>query len=75
VAKDKFKDRKFKDAKERIRFFAAAYNYGFLRPVEEIEKRIMQKSFPLGVNYKKEQVAYTDLAIDFFEHYATEFEK
>jgi hypothetical protein len=75
VAKDKFKDRTFKDAKGRVRFFAAAYNYGFLRPIEEIEKRVTQKSFPFGVNYKKEQVAYTDLAIEFYEKYAKDFEK
>jgi hypothetical protein len=75
VAKDKFKDKVFKDSKERVRFFAAAYNYGFLRPIDEIEKRIIQKSFPFGVNYKKEQVAYTDLAVEFFEKYAKEFEK
>jgi hypothetical protein len=75
VAKDKFKDRKLKDAKERIRFFATAYNYGFLRPIEEIEKRITQKSFPHGVNYKGEQLAYSDFSIEFFEKYAKEFEK
>ena len=75
VAKDKFKDRKFKDAKERIRFFATAYNYGFVRPVDEIEKRINQKSFPYGLKYKGEQMAYADFSIEFFENYAKEFEK
>jgi hypothetical protein len=75
VAKDKFKDRKFKDVKERIRFFATAYNYGFVRPIEEIEKRINQKSFPYGVKYKGEQMAYADFSIEFFEKYASQFEK
>jgi hypothetical protein len=75
VAKDKFKDRNFKDAKERIRFFATAYNYGFNRPIPEIEKRITQKSFPHGANYKGEQMAYSDFSIEFFENYAKDFEK
>ena len=75
VASDKFKERKFKDSKERVRFFAAAYNYGFTRPIEEIEKRITQKSFPFGVKYKGKQVAYSDLAVEFFENYASQFEK
>jgi hypothetical protein len=75
VAKDKFKHRTFKSPKERIRFFATAYNYGFFRPEIEIETWQNKKAFPFGAQYKGEQVSYADLAIEFYEKYATQFDK
>lgn len=75
VAKDKFKHRTFKSPKERIRFFATAYNYGFFRPEIEIETWQNKKAFPFGAHYKGEQVAYSDLAIEFYEKYAAQFDK
>lgn len=75
VAKDKFKNRVFKSPKERVRFFATAYNYGFNRPETEIEAWQKKKAFPFGTQYKAEQVGYADLAIEFYEKYAPQFEK
>ena len=75
VAKDKFKHRYFKDVKERIRFFATAYNYGFYRDECEIENWQQKKAFPHGSHFKGKQVAYADLAIEFFEKYAMLFEE
>ena len=75
VAKDKFKNRAFLNAKERVRFFATAYNYGFTRPETEIEAWQKKKAFPFGTNYKGEQVAFSDLAVEFFEKYAAQFDK
>ena len=75
VAKDKFKNRTFLNAKERVRFFATAYNYGFTRPETEIEAWQKKKAFPFGTNYKGEQVAFSDLAVEFFEKYAAQFDK
>jgi hypothetical protein len=75
VAKDKFKNRVFKSPKERIAFFATAYNYGFLQKETDIETWQKNKAFPFGSKYKEEQVAFSDLAVEFFEKYATQFEK
>ena len=73
VAQDVFKHRVFKNNKERVRFFATAYNYGFLRHEKEIEERLHRAIFPFGVNYKGEQVPYGDLSVEFFNNYAKEF--
>jgi hypothetical protein len=63
VAKDKFKNRAFKTATERVRFFATAYNYGFMRPEADIEAWQKKKAFPFGSQYKGEQVAFSDIQI------------
>lgn len=73
VATDKFKYRTFNNQASKVRFFAAAYNYGFMRPENEIEAKQFQKSFPFGVSYKGEQVAYSDLSLEFLTRYATKF--
>ena len=73
VATDKFKHRTFKNQESKIRFFAAAYNYGFMRPENEIEAKQFQKSFPFGVGYNKEQIAYSDLSIEFLNKYIYKF--
>ncbi len=75
VAMDKFKHRTFKSRKERIHFFATAYNYGFFRPETDIEAWQKKKAFPFGTQYNGEQVAYADLAVEFYEKYASQFEK
>lgn len=75
VAKDKFKNRTFANANERVRFFATAYNYGFMRSETEIEAWQKKIAFPYGSNYKGEQVAFSDLAVEFFEKYAPQFEE
>ena len=75
AAKDVFKKRKFKNAKERVHFFATAYNYGFQKPESEIESWQKRKCFPFGSKHKGEQVGFGDLAVEFFNKYATEFEQ
>ena len=73
VAQDKFKHRTFKNKQERVRFYATAYNYGFFRPENEIETWLNIAQFPYGSKYKGEQVAYGDLAVEFFDNYAKFF--
>jgi hypothetical protein len=75
AAKDVFKNRKFKTAKDRVHFFATAYNYGFQKPEKEIEAWEKRKCFPFGSKHKGEQVGFGDLAVEFFEKYSAEFEK
>ena len=73
VANDVFKNKIFKNATERVRFYATAYNYGFLKPIEDIEKWQAKVAFPYGLQYKGNQVAYSDLSIEFLEKYSKEF--
>jgi hypothetical protein len=73
IAKDIFKDKIFKNENERVRFYATAYNYGFLKPVADIERWQMKVAFPYGAQYKGNQVSYGDLAVEFFEKYAKDF--
>jgi hypothetical protein len=73
IAQDKFKHQTFKTKQERVRFYATAYNYGFLRPETEIDARINKAQFPFDSKYVGEQVPYGDLAVEFFENYAKNF--
>ena len=73
IANDLFRNKKFENAQERIRFFAAAYNYGFLQPQLEIEQWQSKIAFPYGIKYKGAQVVYADLSVEFYEKYANEF--
>ncbi len=73
VANDVFKNKIFKNATERVRFYATAYNYGFLKPIEDIEKWQAKVAFPYGLQYQGNQVAYGDLSVEFLEKYSKEF--
>ena len=75
VAKDKFKNRHFPSIKERVTFFATAYNYGFMKPEAEIEAWQKKKAFPYGIKFKGEQAAFSDFATAFFEKYACDFDE
>ena len=75
VAYDRFRHRTFATRQERIHFFATAYNYGFMKSECEIEEWQQRKRFPYGGKYKGEQAAFGDLAVDFFDKYAAEFEQ
>ena len=74
VAQDKFKHRALATAKDRIRFFATAYKYGFTKPETDIDAWQKRKAFPFGAKYKGEQASFSDFAIAFYEKYAPEFE-
>jgi hypothetical protein len=73
VAHDIFKNKTFKTPSERVCFYATAYNYGFLKPIEDIEKWQAKVAFPYGLQYKGTQVAYSDLSIEFLDKYAKGF--
>lgn len=75
IAYDRFRNRTFTTRQERIHFFATAYNYGFMKSECEIEAWQQRKRFPYGGKYKGEQTAFGDIAVDFFDKYATEFEQ
>jgi hypothetical protein len=65
VANHKFANVKFKNKEDRIRFYSAAYNFGFTRSSDEIKKWQSKHVFPFGKNYKGEQVSYSDISIFF----------
>ena len=73
VARDLFKNKIFKTPAERVHFFAAAYNYGFEKPLSDIEKWQNKVAFPYGVQYKGNQLVYANIAVEFLEKYAQEF--
>ena len=73
VANHKFKDLSFSNKKEQIRFYASAYNFGFLKPIEEISNWQTKKMFPYGKNYKGSQMAYCDVSIAFLDFYPSIF--
>ncbi len=74
IVGDLYKNKIFKSPKDRVRFFATAYNYGFNRPEGEIELSQKKKNFPHGKLYKGTQLSYGDFSVEFFEKYSQEFE-
>lgn len=69
IVSQKFKNIKWKNKTEKIRFYATAYNHGFNKTEEEIKHWIDIKVFPYGTNYKANQYAYSDIAVDFYINY------
>lgn len=67
VANHRFKNEIFNDFEDRIRFYAAAYNYGFTRPIEEIKAWQDKKAFLYGPEYKGKQMSYADFAYTFYQ--------
>lgn len=63
-----------KTASERVKFFATAYNGGFLRSAESIEKSQQYRFFPDGVGYpQKDQYSYADVSRYAYEKTLREF--
>jgi hypothetical protein len=56
---------KFPDLRERISFYAAAYNYGFQSKYDEIRQWEKKVSFPGRT--EKSIISYSELAVDFLE--------
>lgn len=67
VAEHRFRCLQFKNTEERIGFYAAAYNYGFMKPVEEILQWQNKKLFPYGSKYTEKQESYADFAVAFYK--------
>jgi hypothetical protein len=66
---------RFEDDEARLRFFATAYNFGFTKPIAEIEAWMNEKAFPYGKKFKTEQFAFCELSVAFYEHHYSQFEK
>ena len=63
----RFKNIKFKSEDSKIDFYATAYNLGFWKSFQEIEKQQQMPTFPGGyVDYEK-NYPYGTIAVDFYK--------
>jgi hypothetical protein len=62
----KFRNVKFKDSSEKVRFYATCYNHGFNCSKEEIEKWVDIKTFPNGYNSTQKNYCYADVSLLFY---------
>jgi len=53
---------------EKIAFYAAAYNYGYLSDELSISKHMTKKTFPYGLESDKKQYSYADISVYFFQN-------
>ncbi|MDZ7876714.1 MAG: hypothetical protein U5L45_03545 [Saprospiraceae bacterium] len=75
ICNNKFKNEVFADTNEKIKFFAAAYNFGFDKDVKDIKAWTTRKAFPYGVKFKGKQMIYSEVSANFYTKYADEFFK
>ncbi|MBN1821739.1 MAG: hypothetical protein JW833_13550 [Prolixibacteraceae bacterium] len=61
-----YKDHRWTDGIEKIRFYAAAYNGGFSNTEAWIRQQMEAKTFHTGIVKPKECYCYADIAADFF---------
>jgi len=69
----RFAHKKFASNVLKLRFFAAAYNFGFLNTAAKIQQWSQNKAFPYGKNYVGKQQNYTYIALDFYLTEASKF--
>lgn len=68
IISEKFKDIKWQDDVEMLKFYATAYNHNFCASKKEIDKWLNAKTFPYGASYKGEQYSYSDIAVYFYNN-------
>lgn len=66
VMRHKFSNEVFPSQKEKLRFFASAYNLGIKHNAEEIQKNSSAHIFPYGSKYGDNQHCYAEIAVDYF---------
>ncbi|MBW8051416.1 MAG: hypothetical protein FVQ77_13960 [Cytophagales bacterium] len=69
IISEKFKDIKWQDDVEKLKFYATAYNHNFCASKQEIEKWINAKTFPYGASYEGEQYSYSDISVYFYNNH------
>ena len=52
----------------KLKFFASAYNSGFLQGAEKIEKYMVQNYFPYGKNYHGKQYPYCEISLYYYKN-------
>ncbi|WP_299462476.1 hypothetical protein [uncultured Microscilla sp.] len=71
----RYSQQKFPSNAHKLRFFAAAYNYGFLSKSKKIQQWTEVKAFPHGRNHIGKQHNYSIIALDFFKYEALKLTK
>ncbi len=74
VMEDKYSQMIFENKNDKLRFYATAYNFGFLCPEKMITNYQKIKAFPYGKN-KKNVARFADFSIDFCNNYNFLFNK
>lgn len=75
AAEFKYQNIEFKTTPDKIRFFATAYNYGFMKPEKEITKYQSVKKYPPAENPNDEKFAFADFSVDFIKTYSYFFDQ
>ncbi|MBN1251668.1 MAG: hypothetical protein JXR51_00625 [Bacteroidales bacterium] len=57
-----------KSKSEKIKFFATAYNYGFDKSQNVLEKHLNDEFFPYGTSYPQKQYSYSDISLYFYRN-------
>ncbi len=73
VANHKFKNLKFQNKESKIRFFATAYNTGFMKSIKTIQYWELKKEFPFGSKMNPNCQAFADFSIEFLNNYNSYF--
>lgn len=68
-----FENEIFENNIEKIKFLAAAYNFGFDGDVNKIKQWTTRTVFPYGTHYGENQMSYSTIAATFLSKYADEF--
>lgn len=66
ILNHRYRLHKFPSTAHKLRFFAAAYNYGFLSKAKKIQQWMQRKAFPYGKNHIGKQLNYSHIALDFY---------
>lgn len=66
----RYAHKKFISQEDKLRFFAAAYNFGFLASEKRIARWSQTNAFPYGRNHIGKQHNFTKIAWDFYQHEA-----
>ncbi len=66
IAQDCYGDLDFKNKSNQLAFFATAYNFGFNRPIDDIQAWIPVKAFPYGKKVPMDQLTYHSLTLHYF---------
>ncbi|MEM9916836.1 MAG: hypothetical protein AAF990_01995 [Bacteroidota bacterium] len=69
LADEMYQCRSFSSVAERLRFYAAAYNFGFDQSPHQIAAWQQKAAFPYGQKFQGEQCRYSDLATAFYQQF------
>lgn len=73
IISERFYQISFDSKSDKIKFYAAAYNYNFLASAEKIKFQINQCNFPYGKNWTMPQYSYSNVASHFYRNYYSTF--